>query len=516
MFRSFWRATGLIAFANAVALVLQFLTTILMARTFGTSASMDAYTLAVSIPESLQYLLMLATLTVVFTPLFIEARTQHGVSEAWGMALSLLLLVVGIVVLALPILFWAMPSLMHLLAPGFDAATQALAVQLSNLILPGLIYYATAGILLGICYAYHDFVTAALNTLLLALLNLASYFIFVQFLQWGVNGMMLGRLLALVVMQLFLLYRTFRHKAGIRAPLALLHPRVRTMLTYLPPYMFGAISGQVTLVVNRSLITTLGAGSVAAWGYGQRIADIPIAVLGAAFGATYLPDFAAQVAAQNFTAANAQWQRAILRVTLLLAPIAALTLALAVPLIAMLFQRGAFDATATQNSALVLMGLAIGMPLRGIGGLVVRGLPAFKTRRVPLFLSAAASGASIACAVLLLNVWGLFGVAFAVSIGDALFAIGGSLYFWQRMQTDERATLIGVAKITGVALAAGILSYACALLLQSFPPVVQVVVGGSAGVLLFLILALLLRLPETRAVWDFFLTKLRPLTSARA
>ena len=38
----------------------------------------DTYTLAVSIPESLQYILMLATLTVT-TPLFIEARTQHGI-----------------------------------------------------------------------------------------------------------------------------------------------------------------------------------------------------------------------------------------------------------------------------------------------------------------------------------------------------------------------------------------------------------------------------------------------------
>ena len=309
MFRTFWRATSLIAFANAAALGLQFLTTILMARTFGTSAAMDAYTLAVSIPESLQYILMLATLTVVFTPLFIEARTQHGVTEAWGMALSLLLLVVALVLIAIPILAWAMPTLMILLAPGFAPATRTLAVELSDLILPGLIYYATAGILLGICYAYHDFTTAALNTLLLALLNLAAFYVFVQFLQWGVNGMMVGRLLVLVVMQLFLLVRTLRHKKGIHARLAFLHPRVRHMLTYLPPYMFGAVSGQVALVVNRSLITTLGAGSVAAWGYGQRLADIPMAVLGAAFGATYLPEFAAQIAAQNFTAANEQWQR---------------------------------------------------------------------------------------------------------------------------------------------------------------------------------------------------------------
>ena len=40
MFRTFWRATSLIAFANADAPGLQFLTTILMARHFGTSQAM--------------------------------------------------------------------------------------------------------------------------------------------------------------------------------------------------------------------------------------------------------------------------------------------------------------------------------------------------------------------------------------------------------------------------------------------------------------------------------------------
>jgi putative peptidoglycan lipid II flippase len=443
---------------------------------------------------------MLATLTVVFTPLFIQARTQHGATEAWSMALSLLLLVVALVLIAIPILAWAMPWLMGLLAPGFSSETRALAVELTNLILPGLIYYATAGILLGICYAYHDFTTAALNTLLLASLNLAAFFVFVQVMQWGVNGMMLGRLLALAVMQIFLMARVWQHKKNIPAQIHFLHPRVKHVLTYMPPYMFGAVSGQIALVVNRSLISTLGAGSVAAWGYGQRLADMPMAVLGAAFGATFLPEFAAQIAAQNFTAANEQWQRATLRTTLVLAPIAAMLLALAVPLIAMLFQRGAFDATATHNSALVLAGLAVGLPLRGIGGLVVRGLPAFKTRRVPLVLSALASGASIAFAFAFLNVWGLFGVALAVSIGDALFAIGGASYFYRQMKTSERATLLAIAKIFAVSVVAGSASYFCAQLIQPFPYILQVLVGGGAGLLVFIALALVLRLPETDAV----------------
>jgi O-antigen/teichoic acid export membrane protein len=135
--------------------------------------------------------------------------------------------------------------------------------------------------------------------------------------------------------------------------------------------------------------------------------------------------------------------------------------------------------------------------------LVVRGLPAFKTRRAPLVLSALASGASIAFAFAFLNAWGLFGVALAVSIGDALFAAGGALYFWRQLQMDERATLAAIGKIFVLSVVAGVASYLCAQVLLSFPYVVQVVVAGGVGVFLFGALALLFRLPEVGAVVGF-------------
>jgi len=486
----------------------QVFTTILIARAFGATAQMDAYTLAISIPESLQYVLMLATLSIVFTPMFIEARAQHGESAAWSMALSLLGWVLGAVMIALPLLAWAMPWLMAWLAPGFAPDTRALAVELARLILPSLFYYATAGLLLGICFAYRDFATAALNTFLVALLNLGAFFIFVLWWEQGVRGMMFGRLLVLLILEVFLLARTLRWKR-VTAKIALRQPRVWNLMTYLPPYMFGALSGQLELIVNRALISTLGAGSVAAWGYGQRLAEIPLAVLGGAIGATYLPDFATQVAQDQHTQASAQWNRAALRVTLWLAPIAALLATLGAPLIALLFQRGAFDAAATQRSAFVLAGLALGLPWRGVGGLIARGLPAFKSRRLPLLLSAIASGVSIALAFALLGVWGVFGVALAASLGDLVFAGVGAREFWRRLRaTDARATRQEFFKILLAAALAGGGSLGCALWLQTMITnneialwLLQTLSGGLMGLALFCAAGFLLRVASLRAAW---------------
>lgn len=437
MLQSIWRGIGILAFANAAALVLQFLTTVLMAREFGAGAAMDAYTLAVFFPEALQYLLMLVTLSVVFTPMFIDARTRLGDTEAWSIAVSLLLIVVVVVVALIPVIVWAMPWIIALMGPGLTPPTQALAGELTTIILPGLVYFATAGILLGICYAYQDFTTTAINTFLLALLNLVSFFVFVAYLGWGVRGMMLGRVLALLILQIFLILRVRAHKRGIPLKWRVWNPQTWQMLTYLPPYMFGSISWQIGQIAIRSLLSTLGAGTLAAWGYGQRLADVPMGVLGTAVGTTYVPSFSSAVAAEHYAEARRDWSRAVRRMLLVLTPFAVLLVVGAVPLIQILLERGAFDAQATQMTAAVLIGLALGLPLRGVGGLVVRGLPAFKTRLAPILLSALSIGASVGGAFLLANVWGLFGIAFAVSLGDALFAIAGLWFFWRRLARED-------------------------------------------------------------------------------
>jgi len=504
-----WRALGMLGAANASALGLQFLTTILVAREFGASAQMDAYMLAITFPEALQYLLMLASLSVIFTPLFIEARAQHGVTEAWSMALSLLVLVVLFVLAVIPVLVALMPALMSLLGPGLAPPTRALAVELSDLILPSLFYYATAGILLGICYAYHDFTTAALNTLLLALSNLLVFFVFVALLAWGVYGLVVGRLVALAAMELWLLWRVWRHKRNVRAKAQLRNPRVWHMLTYLPPYMAGAMAGQVELIITRSLVSTLGAGSIAAWGYGQRIADIPMTVLGAAFGATYLPAFATSVVQDDRAAASAQWNRAAERVTFMLMPIAMLLITLGAPLIALLFQRGAFDAVATHNTALVLMGLSFALPLRGIGGLIVRGMPAFKARWLPLLLSMLSTGGTLVFALALLAPLGLSGVALAASIGDLLFVAVGTGVFWRWLATRTwLRELFEFSKMIVAAVVGGASSFAIAHLdwtaavgNEFAARLLQVGVAASFGLLTFLAVTLALRVQASHALW---------------
>lgn len=317
---------------------------------------------------------------------------------------------------------------------------------------------------------------------------------------------MSARLLALGALQIFLVWRVRRLKRDTPVHIRLWHPQVRSMLSYLPPYTFGAVSGQAQLIVSRSLISTLGAGSIAAWSYGQRLAEIPMAIVGGAFGTTFLPAFAERVSAADKDAASAHWNRALTRLTLLLAPLAILSIALAVPLITVLFQRGAFDERSTQATAVVLVGLALGLPARGVGTLVARGLPAFKTRRVPILLSAFATALTIGLAIVLIRMYGLFGVALATSLGEFGFACAGVFLFWRWLNARVRATLFDLAKIFA---AAGAMFLAILVVNEIFSaPLVQALVGGALGLSVYALVGYAFHLSELRALAQWMMRRL--------
>lgn len=457
---SLTQATGLLTVANTVSLALGLLFNILIARAFGTSADMDAYTIAVSVPESLQYLLMIGTLSLVFTPMFIDLRITQGDAVAWRVANTLLTLI-GTGLLLIVILLLPVTSiLVQLLAPGFSKETQELATGLTRLLLPSVLYYAAAGVLLGLCYAYQDFKTPALNAVLVSGLGIATYCLFVVWLDLGILGLVIGRLATLVVLIILLGWSAARLDAQF-GPRPALDRRVTHVLVYIPFYVVGAVSGQLSLMVSRRFASELGVGSIAALSYGQRIADIPLALVGVAFGSALLPTLATKVAEGRYDSARQSFFQGVAFLSFLMIPVMIGLVVLRVPIVRLLLARGAFDTSSTYLTGIVVAGLACGLPSRAVGAMVVRGLPAFKTRRAPAVLSAASSATNIGLTVLLVRWLGLLGITLAVAVGDLVFAVLGILFYCRRLGSQSMHRLarhlgqVGVSGLlmTGVMLA---------------------------------------------------------------
>jgi putative peptidoglycan lipid II flippase len=128
------------------------------------------------------------------------------------------------------------------------------------------------------------------------------------------------------------------------------------------PGVFGAGITQINLLVSTIIASLLPSGAVAYLYYAERLNQLPLGVVGIAVGTAILPSLSRHVRGGNEAAAQHTQNRGIELALLLTLPAAVALAVMAEPILAVLFQRGAFDAEATAKTAPALAAYASGLP----------------------------------------------------------------------------------------------------------------------------------------------------------
>jgi putative peptidoglycan lipid II flippase len=152
------------------------------------------------------------------------------------------------------------------------------------------------------------------------------------------------------------------------------------------PAAFGAAVYQINVLVSTMLASFLPSGSVSYLYYADRFLEFPVGIFAIALGTAALPSFSTLVVAGNVKELRATLAYALRIVNFICLPATAGLAVLAVPLFAIFFQRGAFDATATLNSAQALIFFSFG--LWSISGtkLVAPVFYAMEDTKTPVFV----------------------------------------------------------------------------------------------------------------------------------
>jgi putative peptidoglycan lipid II flippase len=182
------------------------------------------------------------------------------------------------------------------------------------------------------------------------------------------------------------------------------------------PGVLGAGVTQINLAVDVIIASFLVSGSVSYLYYADRVAQLPLGVIGAALGTALLPLLARHLRLGEKLSAHRALNRGIELAVLLTLPCAAGLAVAAGPIIAALFQRGAFDAAASSASASALIAYAAGLPAFV---LVKVFAPAFFARgdtSAPVRIGIVSVAVNLALNLAFMNVLGHVGVALATSI----------------------------------------------------------------------------------------------------
>ncbi len=357
------RALATVSGMTLLSRVLGFVRDFVIARTFGAGMITDAFFVAFRLPNLLRRLFAEGAFSQAFVPILAEYRNRRGEAET-KLLVDRVATVLFVIVAAVAALGVAgAPLLIYVTAPGFaaDAGKFALTVELTRITFPYILFMSLVALSAGVLNTWSRFALPAFTPVLLNLsfigmaLFAAPWFDPpVLALAWAV---FLGGLLQLAL-QLPALKRIGMLPRLDWAPR---DEGVRRILLLMGPAVLGVSVSQISLLINTIFASFLPSGSVSWLYYADRLMEFPAGLLGAALGTILLPSLSrAHTNAQGAEfSALLDWG---LRLTLLLTLPAALALAmLAVPLLATLFQHGAFTANDVLQTRSALVAYSIGL-----------------------------------------------------------------------------------------------------------------------------------------------------------
>src|ERR1700739_4381200 len=353
---SLLRSVATVGSYTLISRILGFIRDVLTAAILGAGPVADAFFVAQRLPNLFRSLFAEGAFSAAFVPLFAGIMAEHGKGPARIFAEDalavLLAALLGFVLLAE--IF--MPAVIDVIAPGFRREPEKfeLAVDLARITFPYLLFIALVALQGGVLNSVERFAAAAGTPILLNLFLIAALLMMRRF------GWRDGRALAWAVSAagfaqfLWLLFAFGRGGLALRLPLPRLTQGVRRTLAVMAPGTIGAGVTQLNLLISTALASLLPSGSVSYLYYADRLNQLPLGVVGIAVGTAILPSLSRQVRLGHHAESVATQNRGIELALLLTLPAAVALALLATPILAVLFQHGAFGASDAEKTASTL------------------------------------------------------------------------------------------------------------------------------------------------------------------
>jgi putative peptidoglycan lipid II flippase len=447
-----------------VSRITGFFRDVMIAAVMGVGPIADAFVVALRLPNHFRAIFGEGAFNAAFVPTY--ARThEKGAAEAGLFADRVFTLMLVVQIALLVAALAGMPWVVRLLAPGFsdDPAKFALAVTLTRITFPYLLFVTLVTLLSGLLNAHERFVAAAaapvlLNASMIAALAVAFLFPTAgHAAAWGV---------AIAGVLEFALVWADARRAALAPGLARLRldQPMRIFFRTLGPAVIGSAGVQIAMFADTIIASFLPTGAVSSLYYADRLYQLPVGVIGIAAGTVLLPEMSRRLAAGDVAAAHRAQNRALGFTLALAAPFAVAFLSVPDLIMAALFKRGAFDDAAAQHAGAVLAAYAVGLPAVVLIRSAVASFHARSDTTTPVIAALIAVAVNVGLKLVLMEPLGVVGLALATAIGAWVNVL---LLFALAYRRDWTAPSAALGKVLAAVVAASILLAIYALLAQA-------------------------------------------------
>src|SRR3954452_21809831 len=449
---------------------------VVIAAVMGIGPVADAFVVALRLPNHFRAIFGEGAFNSAFVPACAAARETKGPAAATLFADRVFTLMLIVQLALLVAALAGMPWVVRALAPGFSEDPQkfALAVTLTRITFPYLLFVTLVTLLSGLLNAHERFAAAAaapilLNLSLIAALSAAFLFPTAgHAAAWGVA--------AAGLLEFLLVWADARrNELGPVLARRRLDEAMRRFFKTLGPAVVGSAGVQLAMFADTIIASLLPTGAVSSLYYADRLYQLPVGVIGIAAGTVVLPQMTRRLAAGDVAGAHGAQNRALGFTIALAAPFAVAFVTMPELVMAALFKRGAFDEAAAQRAGAVLAAYAVGLPAVVLIRSAVASFYAREDTATPLIASLTAVGANVVLKIALMGRFGVVGLALATALGAW---INVALLFALAYRRDWTAPNSALGKtVAAVAIASAVLG---AFALLARPPLAALVAALPA------------------------------------
>jgi putative peptidoglycan lipid II flippase len=526
------KASGAMAAATLTSRILGMVREMVYGYFMGTTWVASAFLLAFQVPNLFRRLLGEGALTAAFIPIFKEKEKTHGEVEMWRAANAVISALVIFTCIVVAVGFVAVSGALlfggHLEngATRFSGKT-LLMLQLLRVMLPYLLLVCLAAVFMGMLNARGHFFIPAMGATMLNVVMIASVLLLAprmgldypkdQRLPHQIFALAIGVLAAGVAQAAFQLPTLAREGFRFRWVSPWQDHTVQRVVRQMLPATIGVAAFQINVVLTQGLSYWVDDYVVASFQYAVRLMELPQGLFGISLATYLLPALSGLAAEKNYDGFRNELRQGIsyLVFTNLIACV--LLVALAEPIIRLLFERGRFDATSTSQATLALVCLAPGLVAFSVVNILARAFFALGDTRTPMKVSVFCLALNLGLALALVWRFKQGGLGIANTLTSVVNVTLLAYALRRKLKTLNMATLRRpILQLIALALLAGVIAFAgwCWWEKAIGHANVALKIGavfvpaGIAGAVYWLV-ALGLKIPAAKEMTNFALAKLR-------
>jgi putative peptidoglycan lipid II flippase len=447
------RSTAIFSIATGLSRILGLVREIVVRRYFGVEGSINTFTVAFQLPNLMRSLVADAALSAAFVPIFSELLEKGKAIRAWRVASTLFWLVLlglgGLTALFILLAPWLMKPF------GYEGEQEQLVVNLSRILFPTVVLLGLSGVVVAILNSYDHFTVPALAPVAWNLVIILGLVIGVPRADDETSRLYVyaGAVLVATVIQFLLPLPWLRGRDDrLRVLIDWRDPALRRVFVLMLPVTLGLGLINFNQVINtffaaRYIDPQLAPSAIEA---AFRVYMLPQGIFSIAIATVLFPSMSRLAARGDFEGLRATVSLGLRQVGFTLLPASAVGAVLAVPVVRLLYERGAFGPDQTEVVAAALVAFSVGLTFNGTMLMLNRAFFSLQSPWIPTYVALGNLGFQVVLDTLFFRL-GVWGIPLATSLVN-LAGTGALLWFFRRrMGTIEGRRILDTYGRTMVA-----------------------------------------------------------------